>query len=245
MLKKLLSLISTQASTPDITVSVVTHEPSEAEIEISNLKKQATKFKKEKKHDEACECLQTAISIYQKENYTPPADLRVRYAKYLQSAKRNDEGWREINIAISENPINYFALGDIHDGARIFLNREKRYKTAIFHGLMSRLYLLKAQYGTTENPPYGTGDRRQEIVDLMGEEFVHEREQNEQKFLTDQLEKFASDEALKDCASFLVKKTEYKEKEHDIFKLLKKYANALPKFDAYAMSQELNSILND
>ena len=58
MLKKLLGLFSKKTPEYNISVEVVKQESSEIDLVISKLKKQATRYKKEKKYEEACDSLQ-------------------------------------------------------------------------------------------------------------------------------------------------------------------------------------------
>ena len=212
------------------------------EQKITALCKKATKHKREKAHDLACKCLKGAINTYIEMNDVPSPDLRCRYAKYLQAANRKDEGWSEINTAILENHNDALALNKIHDTARIFLQRESRYNDAIFHGLLSHLYLIMAQYEMYDaSCMEGLSDI--DLKSQYGQESYDEIKSLRKEILTEQLEKFADEEALECCVMSLVKKSDLENNKDAVLEILRKHTFKLPHLNLSALSSELKVLI--
>lgn len=95
------------------------------------LLKEATKLKKEKKYSEACEKLKEAY-VAQGSDELSVKD-RLRLPMYLQLAGRSDEGWKILN-ELNIKHVDVFSQADIANQMRIFLQKEKNYKKAIYFG---------------------------------------------------------------------------------------------------------------
>ncbi|MBI1301430.1 MAG: hypothetical protein GC137_07205 [Alphaproteobacteria bacterium] len=244
MFKKLLGLLKTEQKENKTSIEIQYTSFSDIEENILRLSKQATEYKKSKKYEDACKNLKEIIFLYERKNETPPAELRGRLAKYLQIAGKNDEGWAQINLALSENPLDSFALSKIHNDARIFLQKEKREKDQLFHGFLSHIYLVKAQYDAFSKPNL-SGLDPQEYEKIMGKNSILKLEALNEKTLHNQLEKFASHQAIENCVHYLIKKTVFKTKEEKILAVFENYIKQLPRLDIIHFSEDLKEALNN
>ncbi|MHA8055280.1 hypothetical protein VR611_04980 [Aquirufa nivalisilvae] len=117
------------------------------ELYIDELLKDATSKKSSGDFDGAINSLRLAFEKIKKTDISYPVETFLRLPLYLQSAKRNDEAWREFNNLIAygyPNQLNYpdirpYEESIIYDKMRLFLQRENKNELAIFFGIYSYL----------------------------------------------------------------------------------------------------------
>lgn len=127
-------------------------------INISELLKIATTFKKENKIDEAINTLRKVYELIPNSHIDFGIEPYLRLPMYLQESGRTDEAWFEFNQLLSgnyykENDFGYYSdLAKIHDKCRIFLERDSRYKLALEHKILWYIYDSKHFYTIKTNP---------------------------------------------------------------------------------------------
>ncbi|WP_373017923.1 hypothetical protein [Thiomicrorhabdus sp.] len=107
-------------------------DTGESTTPAKELLKQATSLKKEKKYDQACEKLQESYQALGAENLT--IKDRLRLPMYLQLAKRNEEGWNELN-RLTLKYIDVSSQVEIANQMRIFLQNDQKYAQAILFAI--------------------------------------------------------------------------------------------------------------
>jgi len=104
------------------------------ESEANKLAKEATQLKKEKKYEEALGKFLKALDTQGSKDFS--IQMKLRLPMYYQLLGRGDDAWREYQN-LSLDYIGPYEQGPIQDKMRLHLQREKRYKTAIPHGIFS------------------------------------------------------------------------------------------------------------
>lgn len=99
--------------------------------EVQSTLEVATAFKKEKKFLEACLTLETAYDLAKDSIHLKD---RLRLPMYLQLAKKNDEGWKEISFLFATR-LDAQSQYIIANQIRIFLQKEKRHLPAVPYGI--------------------------------------------------------------------------------------------------------------
>lgn len=99
-------------------------------MDYRELLKEATRLKKEKKYDEACQTLRVA---YQSSGVGEVILIqeRLRLPMYLLLAGRRDEGWAELNRLAGQYHAPYDQI-PIRNQMRIFAEKEGRWNDALF-----------------------------------------------------------------------------------------------------------------
>lgn len=174
MLKLLKSLLRKKEKIK-ITTSLEfkTRELSPAEIQISELGKQATQHKKKKEFNKALQTYEESLSLHKQNNLEIHTKTYIRYAHYLQLAKNSDKGWKVLQETVSHTD-DIFAQIDTYNAMRLFLQREKRSDEAITYGIIARLLEIK-KWKTFDDTPETKkySERRwEELVTLESTEYL-------------------------------------------------------------------------
>ncbi|MBG9772381.1 hypothetical protein [Brevibacillus laterosporus] len=115
---------------------------SDEETEIYNLNKLATEHKTNKRLDLAIETLKTIYDKRKKYYGYKDVEVNIRLALFLQQANMFEESITYLNEfrEYKRNDLN--DMSKVEDKTRLMLQREKRYKEAITHGILSYIYKL-------------------------------------------------------------------------------------------------------
>ena len=102
---------------------------------VRELLKEATKLKKEKKYDEACDKLKEAYSSAGSDDEITITD-RLRLPMFLQLEGKSKEGWKVIN-ELNKEFTDAISQEKISNQMRIFLQKDKKHHLAVVYGAWS------------------------------------------------------------------------------------------------------------
>ncbi len=181
-------------------------------------------------------------------------DVFLRLPRYLQECGRSDEGWREFNNLLTTGYPNmpegdrnqYYREAAIYDKMRLFLQREKRFATAVTFGAKSIIRYIRAMLTEPEelNPlpqePLSDYERR-----WVSEARLH-REEHRQAWRQNDLKEAAimrDPERLNDQLTKLLRRAKLLDHREDALAVLCEWANAQPNSDDLEYERRFNRAL--
>ncbi|MFY8349230.1 hypothetical protein AAEU29_01635 [Pseudoalteromonas sp. SSM20] len=210
------------------------------------LLKIASQLKKEKKYEQACETLESALNkndgelIFLKD--------RLRLPMYLQLAGRNDEGWKELNRLTLEYT-DHLSQCDITNQMRVFLQKEKKFELA-FHAYTWNIckqlelynhhlreiekstdYLSKTIYSTKDKTIFGYTDKGNAITDKSYEHFKNK------------VDSLTSVRSIENILGSTIKKAKLDYCSSEICNYLNRYLTENKTFQATTMRDSLTQII--
>ena len=248
MLGFIKSLFSRKKELPLISEVVQIIEPKAEEYipdPARELLKKATRLKKEKKFDEACDTLKEAYAMPEAYNFTIKDKLRL--PMYLQLAKKGDEAWRllgEMERAAWGDPINSRV---ITDQCRVFLEKEKNYTKALYFSLLSLCYEIETEkhihndMRKTEEELIRLNEELSEIGALEETEKDKQRQQEYEIHTKEKLDNLKSHETVGYAVSRLLQKAKMSDIIEDVTKDIVDYLNSKERCDG----RTINNILNE
>ncbi len=218
------------------------------EIKARSLLKEATKLKKEKKYSEACEKLKEAYVAQGSDELSVKDHFRL--PMYLQLNGKNDEGWKILN-ELNIKHVDVFSQADIANQMRVFLQKEKNHKKAIYFGVWTlckeierdrsnikdclkmtdEFAALDAEYDLSDN-----SDKRDKV-------YTHTRKGNPvtdpaYEMFCERVEYSISVDGVKEVLAPLLKKAKLENISDDLSRRLSDYITSKKRYD-FAKVQEI------
>ena len=247
-IKQCLQSISDQTYTNIEVIIVDKFSTDYQEIKARSLLKEATKLKKEKKYSEACEKLKEAYVAQGSDELSVKDHLRL--PMYLQLNGKNDEG-RKILNELNIKHVDVFSQADIANQMRVFLQKEKNHKKAIYFGVWTlckeierdrsnikdclkmtdEFAALDAEYDLSDN-----SDKRDKV-------YTHTRKGNPvtdpaYEMFCERVEYSISVDGVKEVLAPLLKKAKLENISDDLSRRLSDYITSKKRYD-FAKVQEI------
>lgn len=196
--------------------------------EISDLLKEATKYKKESNLTDAINCLRRAYQLMENTETLYTVDTYLRLPSYLQQANRMDEAWNELcNIKnmVSNNYTDKFLyysnMARVEHKMSLFLKHTQKYIDSLLYAVYSNLSLLNVLH-----------------IRLNDRDFEEIKERT-----NDEIQEIISNKYLSDYFQRTLKNTPYYDRWEIIVDIVSREIATLPILDYADISQKLRSAL--